>query len=72
MMRYVEVEVNIALSCILTLLPSSKSIVYALRLWESQISDVAIAAIGSSLVGSVEFDILDEGLCFTDDCATPS
>ncbi len=71
MIRYVEVEVNIVLPCILTLLPSSKPIVYALRLWESQISGVTIAAIGPSSVGSVGFDILDEGLCFTDGCAAP-
>ncbi len=72
MIRYVEVEVNIVLSCILTLLPSFKSIVYALRLWEFQISGVIIVVIDSSSVESVGFDILDEELCFIDDCAASS
>ncbi len=67
----VEVEVSIALPWIPTLPPSSKPTVSALRLWESQISGVAIAAIGPSSVGSIGFDILDEGLCFTGCCAIP-
>ncbi len=70
--RHVEVEVNIALPWILTLLPSFISTVSALRLKKSQTFDVTVAAIGSSLVGSVGFGILDKGLCFTGGCATPS
>ena len=69
--RHVEVEVNIALPWISTLPPSSKPTVSALHLWKSQISGVIITAIGPSSVESVEFDILDEGLCFIGDCVTP-
>ncbi len=69
--RHVETEVNTVLPWILTLLPSSKSIVTDLRLKKSQLSSVTVAVIGSSSVESVRFGILHEELCFTDDCATP-
>ncbi len=70
--RHVEVEVNIILSWILTLLPSFILTVFALRLREFQTFNVIVAIIGSSLIENIEFDILDKELCFIDDCATSS
>ncbi len=70
--RHVETEVNTVLSWILTVLPSFKSIVSALRLRKSQLFSVTVAVIDSSSVESVRFDILHEELCFIDDCAMSS
>jgi len=64
--------VNIVLSWILTLLSSFILTVFALRLRKSQIFNVIVAIIDSSLIENIEFDILDKELCFIDDCVTSS